>query len=334
MDAAAAVVLALAAGVLPMVVYAFVLGWFDRYEKEPGGLLIAAFVWGAFPAVLFSLVTQLLLGIPTSYFIRPAADLLEAAVIAPISEEVFKGAAVLLLFLFHRRELDTPLDGIVYGGLVGFGFAAVENVLYFFVEATESGAGALLTLATLRAFAFGLNHALFTGLTGLGLAVARISASPGVKWGAPFLGLVLSVGAHAIHNTGLTLGAQFVWPCLLALVSDWGGVLLLFGIIVWASVRERQWIATHLRDEVERGTLSASLYEQTASYGGRLWERARALLNGDLTRWWELGLCYRLATELAFAKRHLARCPSEIDSEQRVAQLRRQVKETSGRLSK
>jgi RsiW-degrading membrane proteinase PrsW (M82 family) len=115
MDAVAAVVLALAAGVLPMVVYAFVLGWFDRYEKEPGGLLIAAFVWGAFPAVLFSLVTQLLLGIPTSYFIRPAADLLEAAVIAPISEEVFKGAAVLLLFLFHRRELDTPLDGLVYG---------------------------------------------------------------------------------------------------------------------------------------------------------------------------------------------------------------------------
>jgi RsiW-degrading membrane proteinase PrsW (M82 family) len=332
MDTLTAVVLALAAGVLPMVAYALALGWFDRYEKEPGGLLIAAFAWGAVPAILFSLVTQVLLDVPASYFIQPAADLAGAIVIAPVTEEVFKGAAVLLLLLFHRRELDSPLDGIIYGGLIGFGFAAVENVLYLLVEAAESGLPSLVGLAALRTLVFGLNHALFTGLTGLGLALARTSSNRAVKYGAPLLGILLAITAHAVHNTGVTLGAEFVWPCLVALVSDWGGALLLLGIVIWASLRERQWIAQYLPDEVERGTISAAMYEQTASYGRRVSERAAALFSWDLRRWWGLGLCYRLATELAFAKRHLEHCPSKVDSETRVAQLRQQVKEASSRL--
>ena len=332
MDVLSAVILALAAGVLPMVVYALVLGWFDRYEKEPGGLLIAAFAWGAVPAILFSLSTQLLLEIPISYFIEPATDLLGITVIAPVTEEVFKGAAVLLLLLFYRKELDSPLDGIVYGGLVGFGFAAVENVLYFFAEAVESGLGAVLGLAALRAFVFGLNHALFTGLTGLGVALARTSARRVVRYVAPFVGLLLAITAHGIHNTGVTLSAETVWPCFVALLSDWGGVMVLLAIIVAVSVRERRWIVTYLAEEVGRGTLTAGLYKQTASYGGRLAERATALFSGDLTRWWDLGLCYRLAAELAFAKRHLAECPGEPDSAKRVEQLRREVKEASQRL--
>jgi hypothetical protein len=40
-----------------------------------------------------------------------------------------------------------------------------------------------------------------------------------------------------------------------------------------------------------------------------------------------LGRYYRLATELAFTKRRLARFPGERDTEQRIAQLRRQVAE-------
>ncbi|TET50105.1 MAG: PrsW family intramembrane metalloprotease, partial [Anaerolineales bacterium] len=91
MEILPAITIALAAGVAPMVVYAFVLGSFDRYEKEPSGLLIAAFLWGAVPAILFSLGAQLLLEIPANYFVEPAADLLGAAVIAPVTEEVFKG---------------------------------------------------------------------------------------------------------------------------------------------------------------------------------------------------------------------------------------------------
>lgn len=62
------------AGVVPMVVYALVLWWFDRYEKEPWGLLPAALVRGAVPGVLFSPLAQLISKWPISSFVRPEAS--------------------------------------------------------------------------------------------------------------------------------------------------------------------------------------------------------------------------------------------------------------------
>jgi RsiW-degrading membrane proteinase PrsW (M82 family) len=328
MEIVIGILLVLVFGIVPMVVYALILWWFDRYEKEPLGLLIAAFLWGAVPAIVFSLVAQLALDVPISYFVSPlASDLIGAAVIAPVTEEVFKGGALLLLLLFFRKEIDSPLDGIIYGGLVGFGFAAVENVFYFAGAFTESGLGELAFLTVFRAFLFGLNHALFTGLTGLGLALARTAPNWLVKIGAPVVGLLLGMMAHGIHNGGVTLGAELYWPCLITLISDWGGVAILFGVIIWASVQEQRWIAAYLADEVEKGTLSRDDYAATSSYVTRVAMRAQTLFGGDLRRWRELGRYYRLATELAFNKRRLARFPAEKDTQARVVQLRRQVKE-------
>jgi RsiW-degrading membrane proteinase PrsW (M82 family) len=315
--------LILLVGFLPMVIYALILWWFDRYEKEPLGLLAAAFLWGAIPAIIFSLIVELLLEVPISTFIDPAtASLVGAAVIAPIAEEVFKGAALLLLLLFFRQEIDSPLDGILYGGLVGFGFAAVENVFYFLSALLDSGMDGFALLAVFRAFLFGLNHALFTGLIGLGMAMARTASKLSVKLVAPAAGLSLGIAAHAIHNASVTLGTELVWPCLFAFASDWGGVLILLVVIVWTSAREKRWITEFLKSEVERGTLSREEYEVISSYSARLAERAEALLSGDLERWWRLGRYYRLATELAFSHRRLSRFPDEQETEERVDALR------------
>ena len=319
-------ILILVAGILPMIVYALVLWWFDRYEKEPLGLLVAAFLWGAIPAIIFSIIAQLVLDIPISYFVSPAAaNLVGAVLIAPVTEEIFKGAALLLLLLLFRREIDSPLDGIIYGGLVGFGFAAVENVFYFASELTTSGLGGVIFLAILRAFVFGLNHAMFTGLTGLGLALARTAPNWAVKIGAPVAGLLAGMVAHGVHNGSVSFGAELYWPCLVAFASDWGGALILFAIIVWTSVREQRWITTYLVEEVEVGTLSQKDYDVVCSYLERVAVRMNALFSGDFKRWWSLGRYHRLATELAFNKRRLARFPEERDTQTHIVELRRQV---------
>jgi RsiW-degrading membrane proteinase PrsW (M82 family) len=325
--------LVLTVGVLPMVAYALILWWFDRYEKEPLGLLIAAFLWGAAPAIVFSLIAELVLDVPISQFVEPVtASLIGTAVIAPFVEEVFKGLALLLLLLFFRKEFDSPLDGIIYGGLVGFGFAAVENVFYFSGEFMESGAGGVALLAVFRAFLFGLNHALFTGLTGLGLALARTSPDLLAKVGAPILGFSAGMVAHAVHNGSITLGADLCWPCLIAFASDWGGVLILFVVIIWSTVREKQWIVDFLADEVELGILSRTDYRVICSYTRRLAMRAEALFGGEFRRWWDLGRYYRLATKLAFNKRRLVHFPTERDTRAEVVLLRKQVSELGGRL--
>jgi RsiW-degrading membrane proteinase PrsW (M82 family) len=316
--------LAIVIGVVPMVVYALVLWWFDRYEKEPLGLLAAAFLWGAIPAIIFSLIAELALGIPISQLVEPAAaSLVNAAVVAPVAEEVFKGGALVLLLLFFRREIDGALDGILYGGLVGFGFAAVENVFYFGATVLEGGLGALAALAVFRAFLFGLNHALFTGLFGLGIGWGYRTSDPLVKVGAPLVGLLAGMTSHAIHNASVTLGGELGWPCLVAFASDWGGVVFLIGVLVWCSARERRWIERWLDDEVERGTLGRADYEVISSYTARVAERTAALLSGDFERWRKLGRYYRLATELAFNRRRLDRSSSQ--TEERVEELRARV---------
>ncbi len=322
----AGVVLVIAVGIMPMVVYALILWWFDRYEKEPLPLLAAAFLWGALPSILFSVVAEVILDVPISYLVQPmVADLIGAAVVAPLVEEVVKAGALLLLLLFFRHEIDSPLDGIIYGGLVGFGFAAVENIFYFADTLSSSGLGGLGKLVILRAFVFGLNHAMFTGMTGLGLALMRTSPSIAVKVMAPPIGLVSGIVAHAIHNGSVMLGAELCWPCVAALITDWGGVSVLLAIIIFTTIQERRWLITFLADEVELGTLSQADYKTACSYIERLASRMRALLDGDFQRWRKLGRYYHLLTELAFNKRRLSRFPDEADTRARVTRLRQQL---------
>ncbi len=320
-------------GIVPMVVYALILWWFDRYEKEPAGLLIAAFLWGAVPAIILSLIVELGTDYTMQIFVDPvAAELIGASVVAPIVEEIVKAGALVLLILLFRKEIDSPLDGIIYGGLVGFGFAAVENVLYFASALAEGGTGGLVFLTLLRAFVFGLNHALFTGLTGLGVALARTSSHWLVKIGAPFVGLAAGIVAHAIHNGTVTFAAELCWPCLFTMLSDYGGALFMLGVIIWASLRERQWIARFLADEVGLGTLRQDQYEIACSYWNRVAARWGVLFTGDFRRWWELGRFYQLATELAFSKHRLARFPHEQDTQVRIVRLRGQVAELARRM--
>jgi RsiW-degrading membrane proteinase PrsW (M82 family) len=323
------ILLALVASAVPAFIYGTILWWFDRYEREPVALLIAAFLWGAIPAIILSLIFQILLDIPISEFTDPAsASLIGASVVAPITEEIFKAVALVLLLLFFRKEIDSPFDGIIYGCMAGLGFASVENTLYLGAAALESGVAGVAILGLLRVFIFGLNHPLFTGLTGWGIALARTSRNWAVKIIAPVVGLALAMLAHGVHNLGVSF-PDLCWPCLIALLSDWGGVLIMLVVIVWATVREQRWITAQLPEEVELETLSQKDYETVRSFINREIERAGAFFEGDFKRWWQLGRYYRLATELAFSKHRLLQFPQERDTQERIIRLRGQVKELS-----
>jgi len=329
MGIVAAIAVVLGLGIVPMLLYALILWWFDRYEREPLSLVAAAFLWGAVPAIIFSIIAQIAFDIPTGMLIEPGlgSELVSSALIAPLTEEPFKALALLLLLLFFRRELDSPLDGIIYGGLVGFGFAATENTFYFLDAYGTGGLGGVLELSLLRAFLFGLNHALFTGCTGLGVALARTSPRWSVKILAPFLGLSTGIAFHAIHNTSTTLAGELCWPLLVGLVADWGGVAALFATIVWTTSREHTWINRYLADEIDVGTIGRRDYAIIGSYWKRTGERLRALARGDLARYCRLGRYYRLATELAFAKRRWAAFGQEYDGGLQIERLRRKLYE-------
>lgn len=294
---------------IPTVIYTAVLWWLDRYEKEPLILLFLAFLWGAIPAVIISIILELLFEVPILALRSPqmVSELLSASVSAPLVEESAKAGAliimVLVLWIFKYGEIDGPLDGMIYGGIAGFGFAAVENFLYLLGAYSAGGPGGAIFLGLLRAGLFGLNHAMFTGFTGLGIALALDSRQVWKKFLFPLVGFAIAVGAHAFHNAFSTFWgyAGNDIPLLLAVLSDWGGVLMLLAMAVWAIFQEKKRIQSYIQGHVQAGHLSANTLSLLISPRKRWFLRAKALLTGNVQRWWYLGRYYQLVTESAFA---------------------------------
>src|SRR5512136_315823 len=108
--------LALLGALLPTALYVSVIWWLDRYEKEPLGLLAFAFLWGAIPAAIISVLLEIVLDllITTLGGESLIASVASVSVSAPLVEESAKGIALIGLMLIFSREFDDVLDGIVY----------------------------------------------------------------------------------------------------------------------------------------------------------------------------------------------------------------------------
>jgi RsiW-degrading membrane proteinase PrsW (M82 family) len=326
MEIVLGVTLSLLAGVIPTAIYVAIIWWFDRYEKEPLWLLAVTFLWGAIPAILLSLMVELLLGIPVSVLGEGLlTDVVESGGVAPVVEEIAKAVALLGLFVFLRHEFDNVLDGIIYGALVGFGFAMTENVLYFLSSLFAEGWAEWGVVVFLRAIVFGLNHAFFTSLTGAALGFARLSRAVWQKWLVPFGGLGLAIAFHAIHNIGASLVELSCLAGIFSFVTDLGGVLVVFVVILLCAQQEKEWITRELQEEIASGVLSQADYALTVSYRQRFVARWEALLGQGWQRWRQLGRLFHLATELAFKKYQLRTAGNGENTRATIARLRRQI---------
>ena len=87
------VLVAVLGALIPTLFYVLFVWWLDRYEKEPLWLLALAFLWGAVPAALLSVVFELILDIPLGAVGGEslAANLISVSVSAPLIEESVQG---------------------------------------------------------------------------------------------------------------------------------------------------------------------------------------------------------------------------------------------------
>lgn len=315
------------AAVVPAVVFSLVIWWFDRYEKEPWGLLTATFVWGAIPAIFLALTAELLLDIPFSaVFGQAAGEAIGGGVVAPFVEEVTKAFALLFVFLVFRGEFDDLLDGVVYGALVGFGFGMTEDAFYFVRALWNGGAGNLVTVVLMRTMVFGLKHGLFSSIVGLGFGYASIATTKWKAWLAPPLALGGSIVVHAVHNASTSLAGELGWPVLISLLNHWGGVLVIVIIVFLAWDREKAWIVRELEEEIAAGTITRTEYEIVSSYWGRIAAQWRAFMNHGLRQARQLRRFHQSATELAFVKHRLPVLGDKRRGEAQIGRLREQIK--------
>jgi RsiW-degrading membrane proteinase PrsW (M82 family) len=306
------------------LLFASILYWLDRYEKEPILLLGAVFVWGAVVAAGSAFIINTILGISLYVFTGSnfATDFATGSLIAPFIEEVLKGLAVLLVFLVFQREFDSVLDGIIYAGVAALGFAATENTYYIYTYGfSVNGWSGLLFLTFVRVILVGWQHPFYTAFTGIGLALARLNRSWWIKIFAPILGLGLAMFTHAFHNTlasflggdaGMFIGAAV----------DWTGWLFMLVIIVWATRREQKYLKMYLSGEVQAGTISPALFQTASSSWKQMFARISALFTGKYSKTIRF---YQLCGEYAHKRRQYAALGNETGNVAELHQLRAEL---------
>ncbi|WP_141911407.1 PrsW family intramembrane metalloprotease [Micromonospora sp. A202] len=282
-----ALLIGVAAAILPVPVLVACFLWLDRYEPEPLKYLIFCFAWGAFVSTAASLTVNDFAANRFEDWGLPSA--LTGVLVAPFIEELTKALGPILLLVFRRREWSGITDGLVYCGLSAVGFAMVENILYLgglgYASGVDrygpaTGIQQVIAIFILRILLFGFAHPLFTSMTGVGLGIAARTADRRVRVLAPIGGLLLAMMLHGTWNLLPTL-TQATGQALIMLYGFLGLMVPVFfgmvGLAVWLRAWEGRLTERTLPDYVRAGWLSppevAALSSLGRRHAARRWAR-------------------------------------------------------------
>ena len=290
---------------LPVPIYILLILWIDRYEAEPLWMLATAFFWGATFAAFMSIIINSLVGKILADAFDPLTGRYYAIIVsAPVVEEFSKALVLFALFWWKKDEFDGILDGIVYAGMVGLGFAMTENFKYY-GEAAMMGGDALSTLFILRGTISPFAHPLFTSMTGIGLGWACQTHSKAIKATMPLLGLVTAMLLHFFWNrSAVSGGTTFSIVYLLVMVPVFAGAIV---AIIYALRREGRIVSYHLWNDCQRGLFPPHEYYRLCTVRGRMGASLQALTSGGF-RLWRARMRYnQTASELAFHRSRVHR---------------------------
>lgn len=316
-DVVKGVALSLFAGLAPTLIYVIFFYWSDRYEKEPTRLLAAAFFWGALPALIVTIVVRIFYQLPVELLGPQAIEAVRAGLLTPVIEEALKGSVIIFLARRYRREFDNVLDGIIYGAMVGLGFAMTANTVSYLGAFFMRGFSGLGGTISVQGILFGLNHAFYSAIFGAGLGFARLARKSWQRWAVPLAAFVLAVIVHGLHNLILR-SAIGIAP--LAVIATWVGVIVMVVVMLWSLRRQQQIIKLELKDEIPQ-----SLYLTLITPGARARSQWDALKGKDFSGWKKTRRLYQLCTELAFKKSQHRLQPSDIGIKEELDKLRQEL---------
>jgi RsiW-degrading membrane proteinase PrsW (M82 family) len=197
----------------PGIALAVYIYYSDKWEPEPKSLVIRSFILGGlacFPSYFFEDAFLEVLGwqgITGSEAYSPWWHIPVYAFFGvALAEELCK-FLFLKAFICDNREFSEPFDGIVYGGMVGCGFATVENLLYVLPLGQEVG--------ILRMFTAVPGH-VFEGMI-LGYFMGRAKFSLASE-NDLMKGLGLVVVLHGVYDTAAFSNAEWSFLFIFAIV--------------------------------------------------------------------------------------------------------------------
>jgi len=207
--------IAFLAGLIPSLFWV----WFwlreDSHKPEPYFLIAISFIAGM-------AVVPMVLPLQKIAVDLYSGDML--ILVWVIVEELLKYAVALVLVLWNR-EVDEPIDMVIYMIVIALGFAALENALFIFNPLVV---GDYLNSALTGSFRFlgaTLLHVLASGTVGVFLALAYYKPKI-VQVLAGTFGLFIAIVLHALFNFSImdASGETF----LVVFLFVWMGIIILF----------------------------------------------------------------------------------------------------------
>ncbi|MDO5676285.1 MAG: PrsW family intramembrane metalloprotease [Propionibacteriaceae bacterium] len=223
------------------------LHWLDRWEPEPPLFVLGAFLWGAGVSALISGIVN------TIVLYTTESETATAMFSAPLIEESTKGLFLVIVLLSTRRgraEMNSLTDAIVYGGMVGLGFAWIEHISYALMPETMAESTQIIFV---RLLLVAYLHPMLTIIVSIGIW-AGLNARGAMRLVWPFLGWCLAVALHFLHNGSMELmGTAGLFVAAAIELAVFIGLII---VGIRARGRERDMVARQLPALVHFGWIS------------------------------------------------------------------------------
>ena len=200
----------------PTLAWLFLSLWWDRKRPEPKHQIIRAFLLGGLTAILLVFFNISLTNyLKESFFLSP---ILMVLLLSFLVDGLIEEGGKLISFrfgIYHLKHFDEPIDGMIYGFILGLGFAFVENIFYAYAL-TKAPMYLAKEILFLRGFTATLMHFIAGGIIGYYFALAKFRFG-----GNPLLifqGFFLAFLFHGFYNTLSRIESPYMFLSLLILL--------------------------------------------------------------------------------------------------------------------
>lgn len=204
--------------------------WFwlreDKKNPEPLVLIVISFIAGMVVVPLALSLEKMAIELYTGT---------NLVVVWVIIEEALKYLAALVVILWHK-EVDEPVDYVIYMIVIALGFAALENTLFALNPLSNGDFSTLAITSSFRFLGATLLHVLASATVGMMMAFS-FYGTVAKKLLFSTIGLFIAILLHTLFN--LFIMESNGEKIMIVFLFVWQGIIILFMLFEKIKLLER-----------------------------------------------------------------------------------------------
>lgn len=243
----------------PAIIYAILIRYVEKYDREPWGSISVAFLWGATLAVIIVTMVKgwFLTDVPNMYPDIASNSkefyLYGDVLLLPFVAELVKLAGAYWVY----DEMEEAEDGFIYGSVIGLGYAATKVLINGISVGVLYGTDELFSRVIIASVSLLLTNASITAISVYG--VSRVTARKHTKKhsaisAVPFF--LIAVGMSMLFsyvvNFGSTIFSEDLQSNFIIANSLVLTVSIVYALIISIVVYAKVWRLDRLDEKIEK----------------------------------------------------------------------------------